>query len=169
MDGSDAPLLQLVADAAGLSVANLTGTAAGGPARSTATGSSVTAAAGTSCANTAGRSAHPTTWTGQPRKHGSATWPVRTAFERREQSPEDANAVINIVAAVLGEHICAPSDLRWAIITDELGSDLCVHDPATNWVFFPQSSVAKRWEAKELGWVLPFVAWVKQTVSAPPR
>ena len=91
------------------------------------------------------------------------------AIEHGEQSPEDANAVINIVAVLLGEHICTSSKLRWAIITDELGSDLCVHDPATSWVFFPQSSVAKRWEAKELGWVQPFVAWAKQSVSAPPR
>lgn len=35
-----------------------------------------------------------------------------TAIEHGEQSPEDANAVVNIVAVLRGEHICASSNLR---------------------------------------------------------
>ena len=58
---------------------------------------------------------------------------------------------------------------RWAIVADEFGTDLCVRSPETSWVFFPQSAVAKRWEARETGWVLPFVAWVKEQVSGAPR
>lgn len=85
-----------------------------------------------------------------------------------EQSPEDANAVINIVGVLLGEHICATTSLNWAIVTDEFGTDLCVHDPETSWVFFPQSSAAKRWEAGETDWVQPFVAWVHGQVITPP-
>lgn len=86
-----------------------------------------------------------------------------------EQSAEDANAVINIVAVLLGEHICATSNLGWAIVSDEFGTDLCVRSLETSWVFFPQSSVTKRWEASETNWVVPFLAWVKEQVSeAPP-
>jgi hypothetical protein len=87
------------------------------------------------------------------------------AVKSGEQSQEDANAVINVVAVLLGEHICATSTLRWAIVTDEFGTDLCLCSPETSWVFFPQSSVAKRWEETETEWVVPFLAWVQENVS----
>lgn len=90
------------------------------------------------------------------------------AVRSGEQAPEDANAVINIVGVLLGEYICSTTSLDWAIMTDEFGTDLCVHDPATSWVFFPQSSTAKRWEAGETDWVEPFVAWVRDQVQGPP-
>ncbi|WP_193610220.1 DUF3806 domain-containing protein [Nocardioides lijunqiniae] len=91
------------------------------------------------------------------------------AIESGEQSPEDANAVVNIVAVLLGEHLCDASNLTWSIVTDEFGTDLCVRGPDTSKVFFPQSSVAKRWEAGETGWVLPFVSWVNEQVNGAPR
>lgn len=90
------------------------------------------------------------------------------AVHSGEQSTEDANAVVNIVGVLLGEHICATTSLDWAIVTDEFGTDLCVHDPETSWVFFPQSSAAKRWEAGETEWVQPFVAWVHGQVENAP-
>jgi hypothetical protein len=55
--------------------------------------------------------------------------------------------------------------LRWAIVTDEFGTDLCLCSPETSWAFFPQSSVAKRWEETETEWVVPFLAWVQENVS----
>ena len=91
------------------------------------------------------------------------------AISSGEQSPEDANAVVNVVAVLLGEHLCQTANLVWAIVTDEFGTDLCVRSPETSWVFFPQSAVAKRWEAGEANWVTPFMAWVKQQVSEAPH
>lgn len=87
------------------------------------------------------------------------------AVQSGEQSREDANAVINVVAVLLGEHIRATSTLNWTIVTDEFGTDLCLSSPETSWVFFPQSSVAKRWEETQTGWVVPFLAWVQENVG----
>jgi len=91
------------------------------------------------------------------------------AVVRGEQPPETANNVVNLVAVLLGEHLCSTTDLRWAIMTDEQGADLCIHDPATSWTLFPQSSVAKRWESGETGWVEPFCQWALENATAPPR
>lgn len=91
------------------------------------------------------------------------------AVNSGRESPEVANTVVNVVGVLIGELICAQSSLGWAIVTDEHGTDLCLHDPAMSWTLFPQSSAAKRWEAKETGWVKPFCAWARESVSAPPR
>ena len=58
-----------------------------------------------------------------------------------EQSPQDANTVVNLVAVFLGEHLCSTEDLAWAILTDETGTDLCIRSSDASWVFFrnPQS------------------------------
>jgi hypothetical protein len=77
--------------------------------------------------------------------------------------------VVNVVAVFLDEHICLAPELNWAIVNDELGTDLCVRSSNTSRAFFPQPSVAKRWEAREEGWVLPFAEWVKQRVANPPK
>lgn len=90
------------------------------------------------------------------------------AVQRGDQSPEIGNSVVNLVGALIGEYVCRTSPMRWAILTDEFGTELCVYDPATSWTFFPQSSAAKRWEAQELGWVVPFCAWVHESVTNPP-
>jgi hypothetical protein len=90
------------------------------------------------------------------------------AVVRGEQPPDIANNVVNIVAVLLGEHLCSSTGLRWAIMNDEQGADLCVFDPATSWTLFPQSSVAKRWESGETEWVEPFCRWVLENVTAPP-
>jgi hypothetical protein len=91
------------------------------------------------------------------------------AVNRGTESPEIGNTVVNVVGVLVGELLCAQSALRWRIFADEQGTDLCLHDPATSWTLFPQSSAAKRWEAREAGWVRPFLSWARESVLNPPR
>jgi len=79
--------------------------------------------------------------------------------------PEAANDVVNTVGVLVGEHLCRSAGMAWAIVVDEYGTDLCVRDPHSSTVLFPQSSAAKRWEAGELGWVEPFTAWARGHVA----
>lgn len=79
-----------------------------------------------------------------------------TAVEDRA----DPNPIVNRIGAGLGEYLAAEMGLRWMVITDDFGSDLVVRREASNLVLFPMSSVAKRWESGELGWLDPFAQWV---------
>lgn len=90
------------------------------------------------------------------------------AVRAGRESPEVANMTVNLVAVLVGELIRHQTNLTWAIVTDDQGTDLCLHDYATSWTLFPQSSAAKRWEASEKGWVRPFCAWARESVSTPP-
>ena len=81
--------------------------------------------------------------------------------------PETGNDVVNQVAALVGEHLCRTAGMQWAIVTDEYGTDLCVRQPGSTLLFFPQSSAAKRWESGEVGWVQPFCAWAHGQVARP--
>ena len=83
-------------------------------------------------------------------------------------APEDANAIINVIAVLLGEHLRMTANVDWAIVTDEFGTDLCVYRPENQWTFFPQSSVAKRWETKESGWIRSFAAWAAERTRDIP-
>lgn len=87
------------------------------------------------------------------------------AVEQGQQPPEIGNDVVTVVAAVMGEHLRATCGLEWRIVTDELGSDLCLYQPESSYTLFPMSSVAKRWEAHEKGWVVPFCAWAQERVA----
>lgn len=90
------------------------------------------------------------------------------AVARGAEPPESANIVVNLVGVLIGEQIVAQSRLRWEIVTDSHGTELCLHDPRSSWTLFPQSSVAKRWESKEVGWVKPFVLWALQETTGEP-
>lgn len=91
-----------------------------------------------------------------------------SAVERGEQSAKDADVVVNIAGVFLGEHLCETTDLTWAVSTDQYGTELCVRSEDGRWVFFPRAAAAKRWRARETGWMLPFATMVKGQVSGAP-
>ncbi len=91
------------------------------------------------------------------------------AVESGSQPPEIGNDVVNLVAAVLGEHLRSAGGFEWRIVTDDLGSDLCLHNPVTSYTLFPQSSVAKRWEQRERNWVVPFCDWALSMAARAPE
>jgi hypothetical protein len=90
------------------------------------------------------------------------------AVDRGTELPAIGNMVVNVVGVLIGELLCAQQGLRWAIFADKQGADLCLRYRTTSWTLFPQSSAAKRWETREVGWVRPFLAWARDSVAAPP-
>lgn len=69
-----------------------------------------------------------------------ATWAAADPSLR-----EDPNAVVNRVGAGLGEHLRTRLPLRWVVVTDEYGTDMCVHGQPGDVVIAPMSMVGKRW------------------------
>ncbi|MFT3832565.1 MAG: DUF3806 domain-containing protein [Micropruina sp.] len=104
-----------------------------------------------------------------PRSIGGLFDGAVAAVESGSQPPEIGNDVVNLVAAVLGEHLRSAGGFEWRIVTDELGSDLCLHNPGTSYTLFPQSSVAKRWEQRERNWVVPFCDWALSMAARDPE
>lgn len=90
------------------------------------------------------------------------------AVEQGHQPPEIGNDVVTVVAAAMGEYLRAKCGLEWRIVTDELGSDLCLYDAVSSYTLFPMSSVAKRWESHEKEWVVAFCEWARVKVSGAP-
>jgi hypothetical protein len=60
----------------------------------------------------------------------------------------------------LSECLVRRSSLRWVVATDAFGRDLALHGGEHGYLFFPVSSVAKRWRDNETRFVVPFIDWV---------
>jgi hypothetical protein len=77
-----------------------------------------------------------------------------------EDQRPDVAALVDAIGAGVGECIVRQSSLRWVVATDPWGTDLALHGDADDFLFFPLSSVAKRWRDNETGFVAAFVGWV---------
>lgn len=102
-----------------------------------------------------------------PRSIGALFDDALSAVEQGQQPPDIGNDVVTVVAAALGEHLRRACGMEWRIVIDELGSDLCLYKPESSYTLFPMSSVAKRWEAGERGWIVSFCDWARARVAEP--
>jgi hypothetical protein len=65
---------------------------------------------------------------------------------------EDPNAAINLVGLAFGQLLVDELQLSWAVLTDENGTEIAVRDES-NFTVFPTNFVAKRYRARETGFI----------------
>lgn len=65
----------------------------------------------------------------------------------------DANAAVNRIGAGLGAFWVGRLPLRWAVVTDQWGTEMAVHGQPGDIVLTPMSMVGKRWSEGETGFV----------------
>lgn len=68
---------------------------------------------------------------------------------------EEANDVINAVGLAFGQRLVEDLGMRWVVVTDELGTEMAVHEPLGDVLVFPANLVAKRWESGQTGFLRP--------------
>lgn len=62
--------------------------------------------------------------------------------------------VISILGAYLGERCCEGLDMEWVIVSDQYGKDFAVSSIEVESLGFPFSTVAKRIESRESGFLV---------------
>ncbi|MEM9353945.1 MAG: DUF3806 domain-containing protein [Planctomycetota bacterium] len=78
------------------------------------------------------------------------------AFQAWQRSPDRRHSdedVINIVGAYLGQRMVRDFGMEWVLVTDKYGRDYAVRHKTSELMSFPFSSVMKRIEDKENGFV----------------
>lgn len=71
---------------------------------------------------------------------------------------EDPNVLINILGTAFGEHLVRRTPMRWVVVSDSLGTELAVHDLATDLLVYPANAVAKRWTSADPGTFVSFMS-----------
>jgi hypothetical protein len=66
---------------------------------------------------------------------------------------EDPNPYINAVGIAFGQRLVDDLGLRWAVVTDEHGTEIAVHGEPGDILVFPPNLVAKRFERGEIGFL----------------
>jgi hypothetical protein len=62
---------------------------------------------------------------------------------------EDPNPYINAVGMAFGQRFVDELGFRWAVVTDEHGTEIAVHGDPHDFLVFPPNLVAKRFERGE--------------------
>jgi hypothetical protein len=76
---------------------------------------------------------------------------LRSWTDSPPETRSDPNASINIIGTAFGEHLVRRTPMKWVVATDSFGTELAVHDAASDLLVYPANAVAKRWTAKENG------------------
>jgi Domain of unknown function (DUF3806) len=71
-----------------------------------------------------------------------------------QEEPEDPNPAINVVGLAFGQLLADRLGLSWIALTDEHGTEIAVRGRA-DFTVFPTNFVAKRYEARETGFLAP--------------
>jgi hypothetical protein len=67
---------------------------------------------------------------------------------------DDHSEIVERYAVGIGEHLSRTTDLRWALVTDQFGTDLgLVEGPQAAFMVVPSNLVAARWMRGETGWI----------------
>ncbi|GLZ41766.1 DUF3806 domain-containing protein [Actinokineospora sp. NBRC 105648] len=77
----------------------------------------------------------------------------------------DPNPTINLIGIGLGEHLVRRCGLRWVVATDEQGAEIAVHGAPGDVLIYPTNVVAKRWVARERGFLPGFADQIAQRVE----
>lgn len=67
------------------------------------------------------------------------------------ESRNDPNVLINVLGTAFGEHLVRRTPMRWVVASDSFGTELAVHDAATDALVYPANAIAKRWTNAEPG------------------
>ena len=75
-----------------------------------------------------------------------AMWRETAAGERL-----DANTLVNLIGAGVGQVLVEELGLKWVLATDEYGTELAVTGEPGQVLVFPMNAVAKRWSGESPG------------------
>lgn len=73
-----------------------------------------------------------------------------------ENVGQDPNPTINLIGLGLGEHLARRCGLRWCVATDARGAEIAIHRQPGDILIYPTNTVAKRWVAREYGFLPGF-------------
>jgi hypothetical protein len=82
-----------------------------------------------------------------------------------EGERDDPNVFINAYGIAFGQHLVDTLDLRWAIVTDEHGTEIAVHGQPGDVLVFPPNLVAKRFERGETRFFQPVYDGIRSHVE----
>ena len=82
---------------------------------------------------------------------------LRNWESQPEEDRDDPNPIINAVGIAFGQHLVNALGLEWAIVTDQHGTEIAVHGRPGNIIVFPPNLVAKRFERRTDGFVVPLL------------
>ncbi|WP_426225618.1 DUF3806 domain-containing protein [Pseudarthrobacter sp. DSP2-3-2b1] len=90
-----------------------------------------------------------------------------------EESRTDPSDFINLLGTAFGECLVRQTSLRWVVASDELATELAVHDDRSDLLVYPANAVAKRWTERQSGDFIPgmtqdIVMRLSQNQYAPP-
>jgi uncharacterized protein DUF3806 len=75
---------------------------------------------------------------------------------------EDPNPYINAVGMAFGQRFVDELGFRWAVVTDNDGTEIAVHGDPGDILIFPPNLVAKRFRREETG----FLEWLYEHMAA---
>lgn len=90
------------------------------------------------------------------------------AFEHWLNDPEKKfidEEVIMVLGAYLGECCCEGLNMEWVVVTDEYGTDFAVSSMEAETLGFPFSTVAKRVESREGGFLMGVYRAIEDNIS----
>jgi hypothetical protein len=65
-------------------------------------------------------------------------------YARREDDRIEPSGLANVLGIAFGQYLVDTLQMRWAVVTDEHGTELAVHGSPSDVVVFPTAAVAKR-------------------------
>lgn len=85
------------------------------------------------------------------------------------QESEMANALVNATGSAFGQFLVNTAGLRWVVATDEHGTEMAIiaFEGTADVIVYPMNLVAKRYETKEQGFILPLLEGIRDQVSKP--
>ena len=81
---------------------------------------------------------------------------------------EMANTIVNARGAAFGQFLVDSAGFRWVVATDERGTEMAVValEGTADVVVYPMNLVAKRYEAKERGFIPQLLERIRDQVSS---
>ena len=75
----------------------------------------------------------------------------------------DPNEIVDAAGSAFGQYLVEQRGLSWVITTDELGSDLAIHDKSGRFFVYPACLIANRYERGETRFLETFNQSISQT------
>jgi hypothetical protein len=70
-------------------------------------------------------------------------------LDSHDPEVEDPNPVINAFGIAFGQHIIDDLGLNWAVVSDEHGTEMCVHGQPGDVLVYPCNFVSKRYVSRQ--------------------
>lgn len=77
----------------------------------------------------------------------------------------DPNADINLIGIGLGEYLHQWTGLSWVVAADAGSTEIALHGQPGDVLIYPTNAVAKRWVARETGFLPGFAAEILDAVA----